>query len=95
MKDYIPLIATIISCILGLTGAGFGIFARWKASVEKGYAAQRDFAHLQRNFDQLVRNLELLTKEQDARFDRLDNGQSELRATLITLLTRKPNNNDQ
>ena len=94
MRDSIQLIISIVGCLVGLSGASFAIFARWKASVEKGYAAQRDFNHLQRNFEQLNLNIQQMIKEQDARFDRLDNGQSELRATLISFLVRKNTENE-
>lgn len=73
----IPLIISIISCLVGLSGAAFAVFARWKASVEKGYAAQRDFAHLQRNFEQLNQSMQIFLKDQKEGFDSLSDALKE------------------
>lgn len=89
MRESVQLGIAIIGCLVGLSGAFFAVFSRWKGSVEKSYAAQRDFAHLQRNYDQLNINIQQMIKEQDSRFDRLDQGQSELRAIIMSALVKR------
>lgn len=64
-KDTIEIIVAIAGCIIGVIGAGAAVYARWKSSIEKGYAAQRDFQHLKRNQEQMVENLHQIVTEQD------------------------------
>lgn len=77
MSSSIPVIVSVVSCVLALSSASFAIFVRWKASVEKGYAAQRDFAHLQRNFEQLNQSMQIFLKDQKEGFDSLSDGLKE------------------
>lgn len=44
-----------------------------KTAAKKEYAAERDFAHLRRNQEQMIQNLDLLTREFDERSDREHN----------------------
>jgi len=71
-----------------------------KTAAKKEYAAERDFAHLRRNQEQMIQNLDLLTKEFDERSDRehnevwqkfeaLHRELSELKAMLTACLRRE------
>lgn len=65
MKDNIEMLAAIVGVLIGASGALAAVYTRWKASIEKGYAAQRDFQHLKRNQEQMVQNLGEIVQEQD------------------------------
>lgn len=71
-KDNIELIIAVIGSLIGIGGATAAIFAKWRASIEKGYAAQRDFQHLRRNQEQIVQGIDQIAKDIDARLDRVD-----------------------
>jgi hypothetical protein len=88
-KDNVEMLAAIAGCVVGLGGAAAAIHARWKASIEKGYAAQRDFGHLKRNQENMSQNLGQILKEQDARFDRLDLSLNRIESMLHNLLIKK------
>lgn len=86
MKDNIEIITAIIGLIIGVSGAIAAIYTRWKASIEKGYAAQRDFAHLRRNQEQMSQGIAEINKDTDGRFDRLDLAVNRIESMLHTLL---------
>ncbi|HEY9605222.1 MAG TPA: hypothetical protein V6C85_26690 [Allocoleopsis sp.] len=86
MKDNIEIVTAIIGLIIGLSGAVAAIYTRWKAAVEKGYAAQRDFAHLRRNQEQMSQGIAEINKDADARFDRIDLSLNRVESMLHTLL---------
>ena len=46
-----------------------GLILWYRGSVEKRYAAERDFNHLKRNYEQLTANLTTLRQQEDDRFD--------------------------
>ena len=76
--DYIG----IATGIIGIVTAILGGLAWYKGAIEQRYAAQRDFGHLRRNYEQLNANLLALMREEDERFDEL---RLELREMKITL----------
>lgn len=49
----------------GLISFCGGLVLWYKGSVEKRYAAQRDFGHLKRNYEQLTIGITDLTEEQE------------------------------
>lgn len=80
------MFAAIVGSIIGLSGAGAALYTRWKSAVEKGYAAQRDFAHLRRNQEQMAQGIVEINKDTDARFDRVDLSLNRIESMLHTLL---------
>lgn len=87
----LEIVATAISV---LTFAG-GTIAWYSAFVQKRYAAQRDFEHLKRNFEQnsqalkvLREDLQDLSKVLDSRFDSLDRNADEIRNKLNVILIK-------
>lgn len=74
-KDWLE----ILSLCVGILGALFGALMFYKASVEKAYAAQRDFQHLQRNQEQITNLLQSNLQELDRRFDQIDKDVIELK----------------
>lgn len=94
-KDTLETLIAVIGCVIGLCGAGAAIVSRWKAGVEKGYAAARDFAHLKRNQEQMVANLNEILKDQDRRFDNLDLSLNRTESMLHTLLASKSRRDDE
>jgi hypothetical protein len=86
MKDNVEMFAAIIGSIIGLSGAGAALYTRWKASIEKGYAAQRDFQHLRRNQEQMSQGIADINKDTDSRFDRIDLSLNRIESMLHTLL---------
>lgn len=85
-KDNAELVIALIGCFIGIGGAAAAVFARWRASIEKGYAAQRDFQHLRRNQEQISQGIAQIDKDLDARLDRLDLGINRIESMLHTLL---------
>lgn len=93
--------AGLIGSIFGIVTSAVAIAAIWRSSIRKGYAAERDFGHLQRNYENLVKNIEFMNKEIDAdiadilkeidnRCDRIDGNQIEIKALLLSNLGIKP-----
>lgn len=79
---------SLISLIVGLLTSIGGGFTWWRAMVRKQYAAERDFGHLKRNYQQLVKSLDSMYKDGDKRFDRLDLELVEVKALLSGILIR-------
>ncbi len=99
-KDDIEIVIAIVGCIIGLGGASAAIYARWKASIEKGYAAQRDFQHLKRNQENismgiaqidkdLCDRLDQIDKDIDTRLDRVDLALNRVENMLHNLINRR------
>lgn len=81
------------SIALGLIATIGGGFAWYGSKTKKEYAAERDFRHLNRNFEALSAALKQLMDEEDDRYERLrdridaQNGiLSEIRLILLTKL---------
>lgn len=72
-------LSSLISLGLGLISFLSGAVLWYKGSVEKRYAAQRDFGHLKNNYKQLALALDTFSKESDERFDRIDDTLKELK----------------
>lgn len=79
---------SLVSLVVGLVTSIGGGVAWWRAVVRKQYAAERDFGHLKRNYQQLAQGVDLLYKEGDKRFDRLDLEMVELKGLLAAVLAR-------
>ena len=56
-------IPELISLFISVSVFISGIVAWWSARVQKSYAAQRDFAHLKNNYEQLARNQSVILDE--------------------------------
>lgn len=78
----------LVPISLGLLTFIGGIVAWYSAAVVKRYAAQRDFNHLTRSYEQLVANQTTILKELDNRFDRLDRDIGDVRNQQTILLSR-------
>ena len=99
-KNNIEIIVAIVGCVIGIGGASAAIYARWKASIEKGYAAQRDFQHLKRNQENismgiaqidkdLSERLDDIDKDIDTRLDRVDLAVNRIENMLHNLISRR------
>lgn len=65
-----------------------GITAWYSAAVKKSYAAQRDYEHLKRNYEQIAANQNNLLREFDQRFDQTILELKELKAQLNVLTVK-------
>ncbi|MEO1741296.1 MAG: hypothetical protein AAFR99_05750 [Cyanobacteria bacterium J06629_9] len=72
--------------VIGMSGAVFGAIAWYRGSVEKAYAAKRDFGHLKRNYEGVSATLAGMDKTLDDRFDRIELDQREIKALVQTAL---------
>lgn len=70
---------TVISLMLGLTSLVSGLFLWYRSAVTKQYAAERDFQHLKRNYEQ---NSEVLA-ELAENIDRLCDSRTALLAQVL------------
>lgn len=93
--------AGAIGSLLGVMTSAIAIGALYRSSIRKGYAAERDFNHLQRNYENLTKNIDFMAKEIDANFvaiskdldnrcDSIDKNQIEIKALLLSNLGIKP-----
>lgn len=71
--------AESLAVTLGIATAALSLFTgivgaiAWNNSrVKKSYAAERDFNHLKRNYEQMTENLKELWRQNDERFDFVD-----------------------
>lgn len=80
MKEFLDVVLPIVSLMIGAIGTFMGVrsfyrerqqeaLKRHAEAERKEYAAQRDFGHLQRNYEQFTANLANLVDECDRRFD--------------------------
>lgn len=74
MADNLSLILGIVLSLLSLFTGFAGALAWYSSRVKKQYAAERDFGHLKRNYEQLSQNLKELWRQNDERFDAVDRG---------------------
>ena len=72
-------VASIAGLAMGLLSFLSGGVLWYKGSVEKRYAAQRDFGHLKNNYKQMSEAIAIQSKEVDARFDSLDDKLREIK----------------
>lgn len=72
--------------------AALGSFAAWYgSSVKKQYASERDFKHMQRNYENLAGNVAALSDLLDDRLDRISLTVIEIKARQDILLTQTRN----
>ncbi len=83
-SDWISLGGLSIG-ILSLLG---GFFLWYKGSVEKRYAAERDFAHLRRNQEQISNALATIDKFLDDKLDEQRGELKEIKAHCLALSQR-------
>ena len=81
-----------LSLVMGLGSFLSGILFWYKGSIEKRYAAQRDFGHLKRNYEQLSEGVGQLGEEMDRRLDSIDKRLQEISMILQFKLNVPPNN---
>jgi hypothetical protein len=62
MKDAIEWTG-FISSAFGVVSLSIGGLLWWEGRVRKSYAAERDFAHLRRQYEQLSQNLATLSDD--------------------------------
>lgn len=74
---------TYASIILGLVASVSGGIAWYSASVRKRYAAERDFKHLLRSFEQLTQAIAAQNDDLDEKVDRI-NRRLDMMATIQT-----------
>jgi len=84
-----------IAMLIGIITFICGAISYYGAAVKKQYASERDFQHLKRSYDGLSSNITTLDKMIDARLDRSDLNQVEIRAMLLSILSRLGKHNDQ
>lgn len=83
------------STIIALAGlalaaltTGAGLFQYILSSQKKSYAAERDFNHLKRNYEQLAENQQLLLREFEERSTELRQELREQKILLNSVLTQ-------
>lgn len=79
-----------LSLVMGLGSFLASLLFWYKGSVEKRYAAQRDFGHLRRNYEQLSQAVAQLGEELDQRMDAVDNRLQEISLILQFKLNIPP-----
>lgn len=93
--------AGLIGSILGIGTSLLAVGALYRSSIRKSYAAERDFKHLQHDYEALSKNIEFLAKnferdfadirkENDQQSDRIIENQIEIKALLLANLGIKP-----
>lgn len=83
-SELISLIGVILGC-LSFCG---GFILWWKGSIEKRYAAQRDFGHLKRNQEQLISNLAHTAEKQESELVEIRSDLKEIKALSLSLSQR-------
>lgn len=71
-----------LGAVLGIVTFLGGLLAWYRASVEKTYAAQRDFSHVKESLRSLTTNLNSMKDWEDARFDGINDKLNDIRAML-------------
>lgn len=72
----------ISSLLIGLSTT-FAAIVFWYVKAEKRkYGLERDFAHLQRNYEQIQQGLNTILQEMDSRFDLTERDILEIKAFL-------------
>lgn len=75
----------IVTGLIGIAGAVIGVISWYTGSVEKRYAAQRDFGHLKNSQLQLSNNLDRLFSDLENHLDRQDDALNQLKLKVIEL----------
>jgi len=89
--------AGLIGSIFGIGTSLVAIDSLYKSSIRKGYAAERDFQHLKRDYEALSSSIDFLAKnferdfldirkEIDERCGRITESQIEIKALLLANL---------
>lgn len=81
-------VGNAVSLALGVASFVGGLALWHKGSVEKSYAAQRDFAHLKRQYEQMTQIMVDRSRELDKRLDNLEADLRDIKSFLQILLTR-------
>lgn len=76
------------SLLLGLSTTILGGIAWYVNSAKEKYAAQRDFAHLRRNQEQISQGITMLSDQVDSRLDVIERDILEIR-TVLTIKFRQ------
>jgi hypothetical protein len=87
-KDFLDSALAIGGFLLGLGTTLVGIVAWLSQSAKKRYAAERDFEHLKRNYQQLVEGQATLLRELEERADRLQNALERQQIVLQVVLAK-------
>ena len=66
--DILAVVIGIVVSIASLFTGVMGAIAWYGAKTRKQYAAERDFGHLKRNYEQLAQNVEELWRLMDNQF---------------------------
>ena len=85
--DWDTLQTLVIDWIGIITFIG-GVALWYRGAVEKKYAAQRDFGHLKRNYENLSMTVLEQGKDIDRRFDGLEADTREVKILLQVLVSR-------
>lgn len=78
----------ILAAVISTATFVGGILAWYSANVQKRYAAQRDFEHLKRNYQQLAQNQTTILEVMDKRFDSLDRDADDVRQKLNVIMIK-------
>lgn len=78
-----------IGAIVGFLTFLGGFIAWYRASVESNVSLKRDWGHLKKNQEQMIQNINFLSKEIDDRFDQTNNQLLELRGMFYASLSRR------
>lgn len=78
----------VLSIALGAISFAAGALLWYKGSIEKQYAAQRDFGHLKRQYEQMSSIITQQNREMDRRLDNLEADVRDVKSFLQILVTR-------
>ena len=79
---------TLIGLLIGLFSFLSGAALWYKGSIEKKYAAERDFAHLRRNQEQIASGIVAVNDEIDERFHAMNLELVQIKALLMAVLAK-------
>ena len=99
MNELLNALLPVASLLVGAIGTLIGVLAysqsrqkelrqQYADAQQKKYAAERDFAHLQRNYEQLIQSFNFLSQELDRRFDAQALEDKELKSLLNIVLLK-------
>lgn len=89
-KQTVELLQFIVLC-LSIGTTIFVSISWYNSALRKQYAAQRDFEHLKRNYQQLSEGQGTILKEFDTRFDKLNLDSIEVKNILNVILIKLSN----
>lgn len=78
-----------LAAIIGILTFVGGIVAWYRSAIEKQYAQVRDWNHVKNHQQQLIQNLDFFLKEQDRRFDHLDQQLTEIKGMIYSFSRRR------